>query len=236
MRSTIKFLRKGLLAAALVTPLLSTLPSNVSAQALKITTLSNPANLVSGGDALLRVDVPAHVPTNDVVIEGTGQNVIGAFPADQSGRTLADLGTNVQRGSDRRRTRGRPDQRLPILCRGAPIKPGYTINETTLRNNGWINIFEDDFTCTLDLNKWTYWSSGAYNDELQCYQLANLNVIDNELQIKATEESLKYCHPNPTSASEDPFLIKRFDYTSGRIESIQTFIQFDQSCLTDNPA
>src|SRR5260221_8929976 len=61
-------------------------PSN-----FEIVTLSNRADLVSGGDALLEVRVPKNMPLNKVRLSLNGHNVTGAFTANAAARTLRGL-------------------------------------------------------------------------------------------------------------------------------------------------
>ena len=88
---------------------------------------------------------------------------------------------------------------------------GFDLDETTLTSAGWIKTFGDDFT--TDLSKWNSWYGGAYNNELQLYQAANVQVSNGNLVISAKKETVS----GPTTPS-DP-TTKSFDYTSGRIES-----------------
>src|SRR5713226_6019894 len=61
-------------------------PSN-----FEIVTLSNRADLVSGGDALLEVRVPKNMPLNKVRLSLNGHDVTGAFTANAAARTLRGL-------------------------------------------------------------------------------------------------------------------------------------------------
>ena len=86
----------------------------------------------------------------------------------------------------------------------------YQFNESALLASGWIKTFEDNFDS--DLSKWTIWNGGAYNNELQLYQAANLELLNGILNIKAKKEAVSGA-TLPTNST-----IKKFDYTSGRIE------------------
>ena len=90
----------------------------------------------------------------------------------------------------------------------------YVLDEATLLNAGWVKTFEDNFDASL--TKWNTWYGGAYNNELQLYQAPNLAVASGNLIISARAEQLT----GPTTPSDGT--IKSFNYTSGRIESIQT--------------
>jgi beta-glucanase (GH16 family) len=87
----------------------------------------------------------------------------------------------------------------------------FELNETTLTSAGWTKTFEDDFS--TDLSKWNIWTGGAFNNELQYYQAANLQVTDGKLIITAKKETVSGA-THPWDATQ-----KSFDFTSGRIES-----------------
>src|SRR5713226_8250571 len=76
----------ALCAVFLVTAEAGERPSN-----FEIVTLSNRADLVSGGDALLEVRVPKNMPLNKVRLSLNGHNVTGAFTANAAARTLRGL-------------------------------------------------------------------------------------------------------------------------------------------------
>lgn len=104
---------------------------------------------------------------------------------------------------------GRPSQPSPLV-------PGICdndVNEATL--TGWSKIFEDDFSSNLE--QWNIWNGGAYNNELQMYQPANLQVLNGNLVITAKKETVT----GPTTPFETT--TKTFNYTSGRIESKNSF-------------
>src|SRR5216684_3427716 len=76
----------ALCAVFLVTAEAGEGPSN-----FEIVTLSNRADLVSGGDALLEVRVPKNMPLNKVRLSLNGHDVTGAFTANAAARTLRGL-------------------------------------------------------------------------------------------------------------------------------------------------
>lgn len=97
-----------------------------------------------------------------------------------------------------------------------PIVPGVCnkdLDESAL--TGWTKIFEDDFS--TDLSKWNTWNGGAYNNELQMYQAANMQISNGNLIISAVKETVT----GPTTPSDAT--PKTFNYTSGRIESKTNF-------------
>lgn len=92
----------------------------------------------------------------------------------------------------------------------APAVCNYVLNETAIIAAGYTKVFEDDFNA--DLFKWTTWIGGAYNNELQCYQQANLQLVNGNLVITAKKETVT----GPTTFYDAT--PKTFNYTSGRIE------------------
>ena len=86
----------------------------------------------------------------------------------------------------------------------------YDLNETTLTSAGWTKVFEDNFSA--DLSKWNIWTGGAYNNELQYYQAANMQIQNGLLLITAKKETI-----TGATTPSDPTQ-KTFNYTSGRIE------------------
>lgn len=90
----------------------------------------------------------------------------------------------------------------------------YDYNETALLNAGWTKTFEDNFDAGL--SKWKTWTGGAYNNELQYYQAANLQVLNGNLVITAKKETV-----TGATTPSDP-TPKSFTYTSGRVECAST--------------
>jgi beta-glucanase (GH16 family) len=109
------------------------------------------------------------------------------------------------------------DEENAVLRTGAPSNTfsahaicDYTLNEPALAVEGWVKVFEDDFNS--DLSKWNIWTGGAFNNELQYYQSANLQVANGNLVITAKKETV--------TGATTPFdaTPKTFNYTSGRVE------------------
>jgi beta-glucanase (GH16 family) len=86
----------------------------------------------------------------------------------------------------------------------------YVFNEASVTAAGYTKIFEDNFD--TDLSKWNVWTGGAFNNELQYYQAANLQLLNGNLVITAKKETV--------TGATTPFdaTPKTFNYTSGRIE------------------
>jgi len=91
----------------------------------------------------------------------------------------------------------------------------FNPTESTLTGPGWSKVFEDSFSG--DLSQWTIWFGGAFNEELQLYQPANLQTADGLLSIMARKETVTG-PSTPYDATP-----KTFSYTSGRIESKSHF-------------
>ena len=91
----------------------------------------------------------------------------------------------------------------------------FNPSESALTGPGWSKVFEDGFSG--DLAQWTMWVGGAFNEELEFYQPANLQTANGLLSIIARNETVT----GPTT----PFdaTPKTFSYTSGRIESKSYF-------------
>src|SRR5688572_13400993 len=66
----------------------------------RITTLSTKPEMVSGGDVLVRIDVPRKVSLQSVRVELNGGNISGAFRADAAARTLTGLVTGLRLGKN----------------------------------------------------------------------------------------------------------------------------------------
>jgi len=77
----------------------------LSAQAagdkFKITTLSSRPDMISGGDVLVQVDLPANVAADNAVVRLNGQDVSAALHADQSGHTLVGIVSGLRPGDNK---------------------------------------------------------------------------------------------------------------------------------------
>ena len=87
----------------------------------------------------------------------------------------------------------------------------YDASDASYGATGWSKVFDEPFSAGL--SQWSVWYGGAFNNELQLYQGANLQVAGGMLNISARQETVV----GPTT----PFnpSLSSFDYTSGRIES-----------------
>lgn len=96
----------------------------------------------------------------------------------------------------------------------------YDLTDASLTSKGWSKQLDESFD---SLAQWRSWTSGAFNDELQFYQPANLELANGVLLIHARKES--------STGPTDPFnpALKSFAYTSGRIESTRAFSAGDST-------
>ncbi|HLO80451.1 MAG TPA: glycoside hydrolase family 16 protein [Chitinophagaceae bacterium] len=88
----------------------------------------------------------------------------------------------------------------------------YVFDANTL--TGWTPVFNEEFDgSSVNTANWNIWTGGAFNNELQYYQGANLVVSNGLLSIVAKKEKI--------SGVTTPFTtrLSNFNYTSGRIES-----------------
>lgn len=91
---------------------------------------------------------------------------------------------------------------------------GYHVTEG--HGEGWNLIFEDEFLGDYE-DHWIAWESGAYNDELQHYQPSNVIIDKGYLYLKGKREKVKG-KTQPRNKKQ-----KKFDFTSGRLESKKLF-------------
>src|SRR6267378_1321646 len=83
---------------ALGAVLLSTAQAGEQPSNFEIVSLSNRADLISGGDALVEVRVPKNVSLNRVKLSLNGHDVTGAFTANASARTLRGVVSGLVEG------------------------------------------------------------------------------------------------------------------------------------------
>ena len=101
----------------------------------EIKTLSNRADLISDGDALVEVQVPKNVPMKKVTLTLNGANVNAAFVADEDARTMRGvlsglvLGENLFVADSTGQGEGRPWASLTITNhpRGGPVLLGSQV-------------------------------------------------------------------------------------------------------------
>ena len=87
----------------------------------EIEVLSSPATMVTGGDALVRVDVPRTVPMHKATLLVNGRDVTASLKVDESARTLTGmvdglrLGENTLFADSNGRGNGRPTAELTVV-------------------------------------------------------------------------------------------------------------------------
>jgi len=110
---------------ALGAALLATAQAGEEPSNFEIATLSNRADLISGGDALLEVRVPKNVPPNQVSLRLNGRVVTGAFRTDEAARTLRGVVTDLVVGDNEfvaeARGRGHSELRARLKITNHPI-------------------------------------------------------------------------------------------------------------------
>src|SRR5262245_46034826 len=89
---------KALLAVFLAGPLAAAAWANEGHGSIEIVTLSNRADLISGGDALVEVRVPKDVSLSRVKVKLNGSDITSSFKADAATRTLRGLVTGLVEG------------------------------------------------------------------------------------------------------------------------------------------
>jgi hypothetical protein len=94
-----------------------------AADPMRMVPLSARSDMVSGGDVLVRVDVPADLLLGDVVVERDGIDVSGAFRPAASGHALVGLVGGLRLGDNNltARPKGRPAPSATVLVTNHPI-------------------------------------------------------------------------------------------------------------------
>ena len=94
-----------------------------SADDLSIATVSTRADLVSGGDVLVRIDVPRSVALSDLEVRVNGAIVTGAFLPDSTGDALVGLVSGLNDGDNvltAATIRSRPSRHARLAIRNSP--------------------------------------------------------------------------------------------------------------------
>ena len=71
-----------------------------AAPAWQIVALSSRPDKISGGDALLRIDVPNNAPLTGITVKRNGQDVTSSFRADASQHALIGLVRGLRTGQN----------------------------------------------------------------------------------------------------------------------------------------
>jgi len=132
----------------------------------QITILSSKPYLVSGGDALVRVDVPRDVPMRRARVLLNRRDVTDSFEADDAARTLTGLVTGLNLGRNLIEAvatghgRGRPSAELEVtnypitgpLFSGPQIQPYLCMTDQFILPDGsYLGPWHDEF-CSADTN------------------------------------------------------------------------------------
>ena len=86
--------------AAIVIAVLAATGAGRAADGLQLRVLSSRPDMVTGGDALVRVDLPAGVNAKDVKLTVNGSDATTKLKADANGRSLTGLVTGLTLGSN----------------------------------------------------------------------------------------------------------------------------------------
>src|SRR3954467_10918085 len=93
-------LRRFRLVAAIAVVVLAAANPGRAADALQLRVLSSRPDMVSGGDALIRVDLPAGTATRDVKLTINGADQTSKLKVDASGHALTGLVTGLTNGTN----------------------------------------------------------------------------------------------------------------------------------------
>ena len=88
----------------------------VATNAFRIVTLSSQPDKISGGDALVRVDVPEDVPLETITIKRNGQDITPAFRPQPSSHAFLGLVTGLRLGQ----TCSKPSIAVTVHPRSSP--------------------------------------------------------------------------------------------------------------------
>jgi len=111
------------LAAGLLLLGTATLAESRSAGDLSIATVSTRADLVSGGDVLVRIDVPRSIALSDLEVRVNGAIVTAAFLPDSTGDALVGLVSGLKDGDNvltAATIRARPSRHARLAIRNSP--------------------------------------------------------------------------------------------------------------------
>ena len=98
MRSILQVPAVALLAAILFSA--SGIAAGAAGQEIGITPLSTRADMVTGGNVLIRIDVPPPVALNAIAIKLNGQNITTMFQVDMAARTFTGLVSGLAVGAN----------------------------------------------------------------------------------------------------------------------------------------
>jgi hypothetical protein len=95
-------------------------PGTPASESFQLEVLSSPPEMVTGGDALVRVTIPHTVPPHQAVVRVNGTDVTGTLTLDARARTLTGMVTGLRLGENALRAeangagKGRPTGQLTL--------------------------------------------------------------------------------------------------------------------------
>jgi len=130
-------------ALALALAALSTLAASAAPSEITVQVLSSRADMVTGGDALVRIALPSHLPTSRTTVRLNGVDVTGQFTPDAAAGTLTGLLSGLAIGKNR------------LVVAGRPTSAGQSILEFAIENhpnNGPVfsGPHEQPYICATD--------------------------------------------------------------------------------------
>lgn len=138
----------------------------------EIRTVSTRPDTVSGGDVLVEVRVPGHVPRDQVSVRPNGRDVTAAFaPAQGHGSLLGlvqglELGRNrLEAGAPARVARGRPTATLTVVNHPitGPVIAGPHQTPFVCETEAWGFGPPLDADCSVETRVEYFYRSGATN-------------------------------------------------------------------------
>jgi len=94
-------MKRTVLAAVAAVAVIAAAPAQGAAtHGFELEVLSSPAEMVTGGDALVRVSIPRTVPLHKATVSLNGVNVTGTLELDAAARTLTGMVTGLRLGDN----------------------------------------------------------------------------------------------------------------------------------------
>ena len=109
------------MTAFLVVALVGSGCSQTSSTPVQIRALSNQPDMVSGGDVLIRLEVPEGMATSDVQVMLEGADVTAGFRADEGGRSITGLVTGLAEGQNTLTATVGSGEPAELMLRNHPI-------------------------------------------------------------------------------------------------------------------
>ena len=100
-------MRRFVLAAAVAVAMLAAVPAQAATdrerkpdKAFDVRVLSSPADMVTGGDALVEVSIPKNVSPKKVTVSVNGIDITDTLTYDEDAETLTGMVTNLELGDN----------------------------------------------------------------------------------------------------------------------------------------